>query len=71
MTDHQLLDGGKFPELGKHLLKTLATAVIMGVGLELGRDVYRWLKRRGERGRDPAPEKKPDDVEPIGDEAQT
>lgn len=44
---------GRFPDLGKRLLRTLATAVIMGIGLELGRDVYRWAKSRGERRTEP------------------
>jgi hypothetical protein len=40
-------DPRRIPEMGKELGKMLLQAVIFGIGVELGKDVYCWVKGRG------------------------
>lgn len=40
-------DPRRIPEMGKELGKMLLQAVIFGIGVELGKDVYGWVKGRG------------------------
>lgn len=58
-------DPRRIPEMGKEIGKMLLQAVIFGVGVELGKDVYCWVKGRREVGTGDVPDTEADhpDVE--------